>query len=88
MPFLIVDVMDIGENIEAVHQKYILEISQHMNKIALKLSRNWEISFVSKYIYENISTEMEKKWKSIAIILLFCWNGNLIMKYKIPALIS
>lgn len=40
MPFLIVDVMDIGENIEAVHQKYILEISQHMNKIALKLSRN------------------------------------------------
>lgn len=62
MPFLIADVMDTGKNIEAVHQKYILEINQHKNKIELLWS--WEISFVSKDIYETVSTEMEKKMKS------------------------
>lgn len=88
MLFSIADVIDIGKNIEAVHQKYILKISQHKYKIELLSSWNWEISFVSKHSYKDISTEIKKKCKPIAIILWFSWNGNLIMKYKIPALIS
>lgn len=61
MPFLIADVIDIGKNIEAVHQKDILGISQRKNKIELWSSHEIERSlFVSKYIYEIIFQQNEK----------------------------
>lgn len=55
MPFSIADDMDIGKDIEAVHQNDILEISQHKNKIELLSSHEIERSlFVSKYIFMRI----------------------------------
>lgn len=51
MPFLIADVMDIGKNIEAVHQKDILGISQHKNKIELWSSREIERSLLYQSIF-------------------------------------
>lgn len=51
MPFLIADVIDIGKNIEAVHQKDILGISQCKNKIELWSSREIERSLLYQSIF-------------------------------------
>ena len=54
MLFSIADDMDIGKDIEAVHQKDILEISQHKNKIELLSSHEIERSllYLSIYLWE------------------------------------
>lgn len=51
MPFVIADVMDIGKNIEVVHQKDILEISQPKNKIGLSGSHEIERSLLYQSIF-------------------------------------
>lgn len=51
MPFWIADVMDTGKNIEAVHQKDILGISQHKNKIGLSGSHKIERSLLYQSIF-------------------------------------
>lgn len=51
MPFLIADVMGIGKNIEAVHQKDILGISQQKNKAELWSSREIERSLLYQSIF-------------------------------------
>lgn len=51
MPFLIADAIDIGKNIEAVHQKDILGISQCKNKIELWSSREIERSLLYQSIF-------------------------------------
>lgn len=51
MPFLSADVMDTGKNIEAVHQKDILGISQHKNKTELLSSHEIERSLLYQSIF-------------------------------------
>lgn len=60
MPFLIANVMDIGKNIEAIHQKDILEISQHKNKIELSSSHEIERSLLYLSIFMRI---FQQKWR-------------------------
>lgn len=60
MPFSIADVMDIGKNIEAVHQKDILEINQHRNKIQLSSSCEIERSPLYLRIFMRL---FQQKWR-------------------------
>ena len=74
------------------HQEGLTGVHQRHTRIHIQrsvwLSFSQTILLLLSQLVLSVSTEMEKKWKSIAIILLLCWNGNLIMKSKIPALIS
>lgn len=84
---LIADAMDIGKNIEAIYQKDVwgIKSAYEYNRALVKLR---DLFCIKVYLWDNISTEMEKKWKSIAITVGICWDGNLIMKSKIPVLVS
>lgn len=71
MLLLIADVMDIGKNIEAVHQKGILGISQHKNKIKLRKTERsllYQSIFMRQYFNRN-GEKMEIHCHYITILL-------------------